>query len=162
MDRNRWIMVAAVVAVVGASTIGVAIAAPGSSRARPKLPVARLVKIARGTASGLGDSQVKTALVVVTTKNAAENWMEPGAIPPGPTNPRAYVIVLKGRFVCESCSAPAGAQLPHGHSAQIIWVPGRGVTDFGLTPHNPPGLRRLGRVVTISLGAPDYPGARHR
>ena len=151
MHRNRWITVAAAVAVLGATTIGVALAAPGSSPARQRLPVARLVKIARGTANGLGDSRVKTALVVVTTKNAAENWMEPGAIPPGPTNPRAYVIVLQGRFVCQACSAPAGAQLPHGHSAQVIWVPGRGVTDFGLTPHNPPGLKRLGRAVTIAL-----------
>jgi len=144
-------MVVAAVGVVAASTMGVAIAAPRASRARPRLPVARLVTIARGTASGLGDSHVKTALVVVTTKNAGENWMEPGAIPPGPTNPRGYVIVLHGRFVCQSCSAPAGARLPHGHSAQIIWVPGRGITDFGLTARTPPGLKRLGPVVTIAL-----------
>lgn len=151
MHRNRWITVAAAVAVLGASIIGVAIAAPGSSRARQRLPVARLLKIARGTASGLRDTHVKTALVVVTTKNAAENWMEPGAIPPGPTNPPAYLIVLQGRFVCQVCSAPAGAQLPHGHSAQVIWIPGRGVTDFGLTEHTPRGLKKLGRVVTIGL-----------
>ncbi len=107
-------MVAAAVAVVGASTIGAVLAAPGSSRARQRLPVARLVKIAQGTASGLGDSHVKAALVVVTTKNAAENWMEPGAIPPGPTNPRAYVIVLQGRFFCQVCSAPAERNCPMG------------------------------------------------
>ncbi len=147
----RWVAVGAAVAAVGATAFGVAVAAPASSRARPKLPVARLVAVARSTAAGLSDSGVKTAFVFPTRKNAAENWMEPGAVPPGPANPRAYLIVLRGRFVCEACSAPAGAQLPSGHSAQIVWVPGKGVTDFGLTARTPRGLKKLGRVVDISL-----------
>lgn len=147
----RWIAVGAAVAVVATTALGVAAASTTHSRARPKIPVHELVAIARSESDGLGDPHVRTALVVATRKDAAENWMEPGAIPPGPTNPRAYVIVLQGRFVCEACSAPAGAQLPSGHSAQVIWVPGKGVTDFGLTARTPRGLRKLGRVVTIGL-----------
>ncbi len=139
---------AGVVAVTG---LGVATASTAQHRTRPKIPVQKLAATARNMSVELGDSHVKTALVVATRKNAAEDWMEPGAVPPGPTNPRAYVIVLQGRFVCQACSAPAGAQLPHGHSAQIIWVPGRGVTDFGLTARAPLGLKKLGRVVTIGL-----------
>ena len=147
----RWIAVGAAVAIIGATAFGVAAASTTHIRARPKIPVHKLVAIARSESAALGDRNVRTALVVATTKNAAEGWMEPGAIPPGPTNPRAFVIVLRGRFVCQACSAPAGAPLPHGHSAQVIWVPGRGVTDFGLTAYTPRGLKKLGRVVAIGL-----------
>ncbi len=150
----RWIAVGAAVAVVAASAFGVAVASTTHSRARPKIPVQTLAAIARSESAALGDPGVRTALLVATRKDAAENWMEPGAIPPGPTNPRAYVIVLHGRFVCQACSAPAGAQLPHGHSAQVLWVPGRGITDFGLTAQTPRGLKKLGRVMTIGLGRP--------
>jgi hypothetical protein len=147
----RWISIVAAAGLVAATGFGVAEASTASHRTQPKIPVQKLVTTARSMSVELGDSRVKTALVVATRKNAAEKWLEPGSVPPGPTNPRAYVIVLHGRFVCQSCSAPAGAQLPHGHSAQIIWVPGRGITDFGLTAHAPRGLKRLGRVVTVAL-----------
>jgi hypothetical protein len=138
---------------LGLGTLGAAVViglASASTRA-PRLPIAQLVALAAGSARGLHDRSVTSALVVATTKNAAENWLEPGAVPPGPTDPRVYVVVLSGKFVCTLCSAPAGAQLPHGHSAQFIWQPGRGVTDFGLTAHAPWGIDRLGRVVTIAL-----------
>ncbi len=91
--------------------------------------------------------------MVQTHKNAAENWLEPGAVPPGPTNPTAYVIVLTGRFTCYSCSF-LGASPPRGGSAQSIWMPGVGANDGGLTARTPRGLDKLGRVITISLATP--------
>ena len=106
------------------------------------------------SASGLNDGAVKTALVVTTTKHAAENWLEPGAISPTAADPRAYLVVLAGRFICTRCSYPAGAKPPRGRSAQIVWIPGQGVTDFGLTERVPGGLDRLGRAVKINLVAP--------
>jgi len=121
------------------------------------VPVAQLVALARGSLPGLGDSTVTSASVVATTKEAAENWLEPGSVPAGASNPRAYLIVLHGRFVCRPCSRPSGASAPRGSSAQFIWVPGRGVTDFAVTPSVPTGLHHLGRVVKIRIGLPRLP-----
>jgi len=115
------------------------------------VPVAQLVALARRSLPGLGDSTVTYASVVTTTKQAAENWLEPGSVPAGASNPRAYLVVLSGRFVCESCTRPSGASAPRGSSAQFVWVPGVGLSDFGLTPRVPPGLRHLGRVLKIYL-----------
>jgi hypothetical protein len=108
------------------------------------LPLAQLVALGKRSASGLNDPRVKTALVVRTTKHAAEDWLEPGAISPGAADPRAYLIVLTGRFICTHCSYPAGAKPPRGPSAQIIWVPGQGVSDFGLTQRMPGDWRSSG------------------
>ena len=146
----RWIAFGAAVAVVAATAFGVAAASTTHIRARPKIPVHELVAIARSSqprwatatwdrAGGGGD------------KERAEGWMEPGAIPPGPTNPRAYVIVLRWTLrlpslQCTRRSAVAQRTLGAGHLG-----PGRGVTDFGLTARTPPGLKKLGRVVEISL-----------
>ena len=130
---------------------------PPPPTASAPVPVAQLVALARGSLPGLGDSTVTSASVVATTKEAAENWLEPGSVPAGASNPRAYLIVLHGRFVCRSCSRPSGASAPRGSSAQFIWVPGRGVTDFAVTPSVPTGLHYLGRVVKIRIGLPLLP-----
>jgi hypothetical protein len=115
-------------------------------------PIAQLVALARRSLPGLGDSTVTYASVVATTKKAAENWLEPGSVPATGASPRAYLIVLHGRFVCQSCTRPSGARTTRGSSAQLVWVPGAGVTDVGLTPRVPTGLPHLGRVVRIYLG----------
>jgi hypothetical protein len=145
-----------VVALASASTgVGIAIASaapnPGNTQATSPLPLAQLVALGTNSARGLNDPAVKTALVVTTTLHAAENWLEPGAISPTAADPRAYLVVLAGRFTCTRCSYPAGAKPPRGRSAQIVWVPGQGVRDFGLTQRLPGGLDRLGRAVKINL-----------
>ena len=147
------------IALASATTgVGIAIAsaAPnsGKTQATSPLPLAQLVALGTSSASGLNDAAVKTALVVTTTEHAAENWLEPGAISPTATDPRAYLVVLAGRFICTRCSYPAGAKPPRGRSAQIVWIPGQGVRDFGLTERVPGGLDRLGRAVKINLVAP--------
>lgn len=113
--------------------------------------MAQLAALARGMARGLGDPHVTTALAIATTKNAAENATTPGAVPPDPKNPVAYLIVIEGRFVCRNCPGPAGAKPPRGRVAYEIWVPGHGVSDSGLQHRMPAGLRRLGRNVTLVL-----------
>jgi hypothetical protein len=156
-SRSWSRLIAPGLVVAAAASIALAIefsAASAERTAAQRLPLAKLVKLARGTAAGLGDPNVSTALVVSTRRNQAENWLEPGAVPPTRANPRVYVIVLRGRFVCETCSVPPGGKPPRGHSAQIIWQPGRGATDFGLTQRRPRGLHKLGHVVRISLAAP--------
>ena len=122
--------------------------------ANASVPVAQLVALARGSLTGLGGANVASARVVRTTKRAAEYWMEPGSVPPAGSNPPAYLVVLSGPFVCSSCTGPAGAPEPRGSSAQFIWIPGKGVSDFGLSQAVPTGLNRLGRVVKIHLGPP--------
>jgi hypothetical protein len=134
----------------------VTVASATGSRAHT-LPVAQLVSLGRGMATGLADRHVKTALVIATTKNAAENATTPGAVPPDPANPRAYLIVIRGRFVCQACSRPPGAKPPRGRVAYDIWVPGVGVSDFGLQSRMPRRLRRLGRIVTMRLVPPRIP-----
>lgn len=162
------------IALASASTgVGIAIASasPNPGKTQATLPLAQLVALGKNTASGLNDARVKAALVVATTKHAAENWLESRAISPGAADPRAYLIVLRGRFICTHCSYPGGAKPPGGRSAQIIWVPGQGVSDFGLTQRVPGRPDRLGRVVKINLvplagPAPDLArtqqGAYHR
>jgi hypothetical protein len=151
--------------VVALVAIGAAVAlAAGSPRVCAcgrKPPVGKLVSIARSTAAGLGDPNVRTGWAVATSKRAAEEWLEPGSTTLKGSGPLAYVIVVEGNFVCRTCSAPASAKLPHGHSAQVVWVPGQGVTDWGLTPHEPRGLARLGRVMRLDLSRAGKPAGKH-
>jgi hypothetical protein len=155
---SRWVVT---LGVGSAIVLGSSSAAPSTGATAPALPVAQLVAVARDALRGLSDPNVSTASVVVTTKRAAENWMEPGAVPPGPSNPIAYLIVLRGRFICTSCSF-LSARAPRGGSAQAVWVPGQGVSDSGLTRSVPPGLAKLGPVFRLRLIAPASPRANSR
>jgi hypothetical protein len=143
-----WVALSAAVAACGARAPA---SAPGS--AARGLPVAQLVSLAQGMATGLGDPHVTTAWVIATRKNAAEQVTTPGAVPPDPANPRAYLIVIRGRFVCRDCSGPARAAPPRGRVAYDIWVPGHGLSDFGLQRRLPRRLGRLGRIVKLELPA---------
>jgi hypothetical protein len=144
------------VVVAAAVAVSFAWASPSSRSERgvKALPVAQLVELAHGSARSLGAPGVETALVVATRKNQAENWMEPGAVPSTSANPMVWVVVIQGRFVCNECSSIAGTDVPHGRSAQSIWLPGRGVSDFGLTRRLPPGLSKLGHVIKLRLTPP--------
>jgi hypothetical protein len=166
LSSVRWLIVIALTLVSTSVVIAIASASIKPGRPRATLPLAQLVALAHSTASGLNDPRAKTALVVATTKHAAEEWLEPGAISPGAADPRAYLIVLKGRFICTRCSYPAGAKPPRGRSVESIWVPGQGVGDFGLTQNVPGGLDKLGRIVKINLlalavTAPDLARTQH-
>jgi hypothetical protein len=135
--------------------------AAAALRSRSALPVAQLVAIARDDLRGLGDPQVKTAFVVATRKNAAENWLEPRAVPPDPANPRVYVIMLRGNFTCEGCLVPPGGKPIRAHTSQSIWVPGVGIPDGGLggTAHTLSTLSTLGKVIQLALIPPSVPDA---
>jgi len=93
----------------------------------------QLVALGKRSASGLNDPRVQDGARSSDHEHAAEDWLESGAISPGAADPRAYLIVLTGRFICTHCSYPAGATPPRGRSAQIVWVPGQGVSHLGLT-----------------------------
>jgi hypothetical protein len=121
--------------------------------------VAQLVALGQGLLGGLGDPNVKVAWVIRTTKDAAENATYPGSVPPEHPDPLAYLIAVRGRFVCGTCSLPPGANAPRGRFAYSIWVPGRGVSDGGLQPRVPRGLRKLGRLIELPLVPPKIPAS---
>src|ERR1700685_968989 len=151
-NLTRILVIAAVTTLVSAGVTAIALGgAQRDSGTSAKLPLAQLVSIARGMVSGLGDHRVRSAWVIATTKYAAEQATYPGSEPPGRVNPRAFLIAIRGRFVCGACSRPPGAKAPRGRFAYEIWVPNQGVTDFGLQPHITHGLNRLGRIFTLPL-----------
>lgn len=163
MGPRNLIRLSAIVAIAaavaaGASSIAV-VGAQTPYSVSPSLPIPQLVSIARGMVVGLGDPRVHSAWVIVTTRHAAEQATYPGSEPPGPTNPRAFLIAIRGRFTCRTCSAPPGARAPRGVFAYDIWVPNQGISDAGLQPRIPDRLRRLGRIITLPVTPPTLPVA---
>lgn len=67
---------------------------------------------------------------------------------------RFYLIVLRGRFFCDSCSRPAGAKPPHGTIETSVWSPIAGGTDFGLSNRLPAAVSRLHRLALITPTLP--------
>src|SRR5579875_916581 len=65
-----------------------------------------------------------------------------------------YLIVLRGHFVCHSCTGPAGAKPLRGTIATDVWSPTTGGTDFSLSDRLPAAISRLRgpTVVTLSQG----------
>jgi hypothetical protein len=148
------------VAMSGTAAVAACGAGAAASAPRPGgrgLPVARLVSIAQGLATRLHDPHVDTAWVIATRRNAAEHATTPGAVRPDPADARAYLIVIRGRFVCRDCTGPSGARPPRGRVAYDIWVPGHGIIDFGLQRRMPRRLGRLGRIVRLELARPAIP-----
>jgi hypothetical protein len=64
---------------------------------------------------------------------------------------RFYLIVLRGHFVCESCSRPPGAKPPRGTIETQVWSPTLGGTDFGLSDRLGAGMPRLHRFAVLTL-----------
>ncbi len=154
-------MRARTLALVGTLTVAIAAAAAtggsvgGAERSSPaivSLPIGRLESIARGTARALGDRSVRSGWAIATTKYAAEQATYPGSEPSVRHSPRAFLIAVRGRFVCMTCTFPPGAKPPRGIFAYDIWVPGEGISDSGLQPRVPAGLGKLGRVIRLRLG----------
>jgi hypothetical protein len=149
-----WLMGGGVAAVLAGVVLAGASAAPEPKPAGSRLPVAQIVAISRRMLAGLSAPGVKTAQVIRTTLNAAENVTYPGSEPPDPGNPRAYLIMLRGRFICTSCSTPPGAKAPRGTFAYSIWIPGRGSPTGGLQPRTPRKLKTLGPIINLPLVPP--------
>jgi photosystem II stability/assembly factor-like uncharacterized protein len=98
----------------------------------PRAVAGRLRKIARGLADSLGDDRVHVARVFSTTRRAAAGGDVVNS------NQPVYMIVIQGKFVCETCSRPPGAPAPRGSVATLsIDRKTFRVTDFGLTDRVP-------------------------
>ncbi len=136
---------------------GGALAAELAATTAPEpLPLKELQGVARRAASGLGDPQVKTALVVETTHRAALDVVSVGQNPKNDpaafASPRVFVFVLRGHFKCDACSRPSNTTpVQHGSVVTLVWSTSRGTTDFGITDRLPKPLALLGDVRTIRL-----------
>jgi len=64
---------------------------------------------------------------------------------------RFYLIVARGRFVCDGCSGPAGHKPPHGTVETRVWSRAEGGTDFGIGGGLPSAVSRLHRLAVIKL-----------
>jgi hypothetical protein len=64
---------------------------------------------------------------------------------------RFYLVVLRGHFVCKSCSGPAAAKPPHGTIETRVWSPAEGGTDYGISSSLPAAMSRLHRLAVITL-----------
>lgn len=64
---------------------------------------------------------------------------------------RFYLIVSRGNFVCQECSAPAGAKPPQGTIETHVWSPVAGSRDFGIQSTLPAAVSRLKRLAVIQL-----------
>jgi hypothetical protein len=69
-----------------------------------------------------------------------------------PRGRQIYVVQLRGKFVCETCSHPRGAKTPTGIAEQVTLAvdPHLSYSNFGLTKR-PYDLARLGVVHTFTL-----------
>ena len=120
----------------------------------PRPLVSRIAAEARRLTRGLGDSSVKTAEVygprsrIALVRASSRAWERTTAR----ERTGFYLIVVRGHFVCHSCSVPAGGKAPRGTIAADIWSRTEGGTDFGLSRRLPAAMSRLGSPTVISLG----------
>ncbi len=115
-------------------------ASVSSGSALPPSVARRLEALARGLVDSLGDARVHTADVILTTREHAAG----GDIVD--SNQPVYELVMRGKFVCVSCSRPSGAHAPRGTVA-VLTVDRRTfhVTDFGISdraPRRPVGAQQ--------------------
>jgi hypothetical protein len=127
---------------------------PGPVLTKLPAPVAkRIAAQGRDLAKSLGDPAVKTAQVYgpdsryVLVKASSGDLVEKLAR----ERRGFYLIVLRGRFVCNSCTGPAGAAPPKGTIATNVWSPTRGGTDFGLSRGLPAAVSGLPGPTVVEL-----------
>jgi len=153
-------------AVLVAATVGLSACAGGHSASvtAPRVSIhtplpsieRRIAAQARSTARSLGDPSVKTAQVYGPDSCYLLVKASSGDLVQKLARERNgfYLIVLHGRFVCNSCSRPPGAKPQRGTIATNVWSPTAGRTDFGLRRSLPGAVSRLKGPTAISLAGP--------
>jgi hypothetical protein len=117
--------------------------------------VPRLDAIAKDFAKHNGDHKVQWATAVITTHGKALESATPGDTEPAGNGAVVYLITIKGKFVGDYASVPAGAKLPTGNYMSIV-VNARtfAITDWGLSPKAPPVAPASLGPVRYLIGAP--------
>jgi len=120
----------------------------------PAWAVRRLTAMADHIVKADGDHPVQWAAAVVTTHVLAMRAVTPGDSEPADPNPVAFVLVIKGHFVCNTCSIPAGAHAPTGTYAAFDYTGSNfhGESDGSLS-NRPPAipLSELGPVTYLHV-----------
>jgi hypothetical protein len=140
--------VAVAVAVLTVAGCGGATAATG--RAVPTSVVPRLTAIAERAARVNGDPHPVWVTAVLTTHTKALTSATPGEFIPGADGVPVYLVTIRGHFVCDTCTGPAGSKAPTGTFISLV-VDAKTFTglDFGISPKPPP-------VAPASLGPVTY------
>jgi hypothetical protein len=129
----------------------------GSLVAKPGQPVPasavhRLTEMAERAVKANGGHPVAWATAVVTTHAKALTSATPGDTTPG-AKTIVYLVTIKGHFVCNLCSVPAGGHAPTGRYLSIV-INAKTFkgTDFGISPKKPPvSPASLGPVTHLML-----------
>ena len=128
-----------------------AVAEPGQPV--PASAVHRLTAIASRAVKLNGGQPVAWATAVVTTHARALTSATPGDTTPG-AKTIVYLVTIKGHFVCNLCSGPAGAHAPIGTYLSIV-IDAKNFegTDSGISPKPPPvSPARFGPVTDLLVG----------
>ncbi|MGN6678625.1 MAG: hypothetical protein ACTHKL_12745 [Streptosporangiaceae bacterium] len=86
----------------------------------PKSAVSRLTEIAKHAARANGDQHPKWAIAVLTTHEQALRSATPGDTVANRRHVAVYLVTIRGRFVCKTCSVPPGAKAPKGRYISIV------------------------------------------
>jgi len=99
---------------------GCAAATAADARPVPKSAVSRLTEIAKHAARANGDRHLLWATAVLTTHEQALRSATPGDTVSNRRHVAAYLVTIRGRFVCKTCSVPPGANAPKGRYISIV------------------------------------------
>jgi hypothetical protein len=136
---------AALLTLAGCGGAAVAAGLPVPTSALP-----RLTAIAERAARGNGDAHPVWVTAVLTTHAKALTSATPGDRIPDAKGVRVYLVTIRGHFVCDTCTGPAGSKAPTGTYISLV-VEAKTFTglDFGISPKPPP-------VAPASLGPVTY------
>lgn len=96
----------------------------GGSRHATSLPgltpakLARLEAIVRSTATADGDAQPSSVMVYASRRHEANIAAGAGTGVYGRTP--VYLVIMRGHFVCDSCTGPAGSAAPTGNVVTMV------------------------------------------
>ena len=150
------------VAACGSASSGFTTASRLSAQVKPSQPVPasaarRLTAITDRVVTLNGGHGEVWATAVLTTLGRALTSATPGDTTPG-QNEIVYLVTIKGHFVCNLCTGPAGSRKITGTYMSIV-IDARtfGETAFSLGPKPPPvSPSRFGPVTYLKI----HPGAR--
>ncbi len=146
--RIRVALLAAIVLTVS----GCGSSRPDGGAAALPAGLAQEIDAAR-SANGSGASSVRTIEVYGPASRATLVEASSGEVVAESSRERKarfYLIVLRGHFVCESCSRPPGGRSPRGTIETQVWSPTEGETDFGISDKLSAGMSRLSRLAVIA------------
>lgn len=154
MRRLSAVVLFAAAVASSAVWIGSASARRATAEGLPASVQKRIAAQARRTARFLSDPTVATATVFGPSSRVALVRAASGDLVRETARQRRerfYLIVLRGHFVCRTCSAPPGGKLPRGRIATLVWTPSQGVTDLGVSNRLRPSISHLGTPTILNL-----------